>query len=111
MRTLCLLLTGLIATATLCSRAADAGDQVVVVYNSHMPESRALAEYYAKRRNVPAGQIFGFPLPVSQDISRLEFQDSLQKPLAKMFEQKKLWHIGSEIVTPRTASRGGCSGR
>jgi uncharacterized protein (TIGR03790 family) len=98
MRTLCLFLTGLAAAATMVSRAADTGDQVVVVYNSRMPESRALAEHYAKRRNVPSGQIIGLSLPQSQDISRAEFQDLLQKPLAKMLEQKKLWHIGSEII-------------
>src|SRR5438093_13560065 len=42
--------------------AAGRGDEVVVIYNSRMPESRELAFYYAKRRDVPANQVFGFDL-------------------------------------------------
>jgi uncharacterized protein (TIGR03790 family) len=71
---------------------------VVVVYNTRMPESKEIAEYYAAKRHVPAGQVFGFKLPVEEDMSRAQFRDDLQRPLADMLEKKKLWHIGPQTV-------------
>ncbi|HVV73444.1 MAG TPA: TIGR03790 family protein, partial [Verrucomicrobiae bacterium] len=78
--------------------AAEAGEQVVVVYNSRMPLSKGVADYYAQRRQVPKSQIFGYSLPASEEISRAEFRDSLQKPLAKALAGKKLWRIVSRQV-------------
>src|SRR4051794_29126625 len=59
-----LLLLSPFASAPL--RAADSGASVVVVYNSKMAESKEVAEYYAERRQVPANQVFGFDLPVTE---------------------------------------------
>src|ERR1041384_3837962 len=61
--------------------AAGRGDEVVVIYNSRMPESRELAYYYAQRRDVPTNQVFGFDLPTTEAIKRSEFHDGLPKPL------------------------------
>jgi uncharacterized protein (TIGR03790 family) len=79
-------------------RAANPGDEVVVIYNKSAPESKGVADHYAERRQVPATQVFGFSMPTNETISRAEYQNSLEKPLAKMLEAQKLWHIGSEIV-------------
>jgi uncharacterized protein (TIGR03790 family) len=84
------------------ARAAHPGDEVVVVYNSRFPESKDVAEYYALRRQVPANQVFGFPLSTNEDMSRKEFRDSLEKPLAKALEAGKLWRIGSRTVPATT---------
>jgi uncharacterized protein (TIGR03790 family) len=84
--------------AALAVRAAGAGDEVVLVYNSRMPESRQVALHYAKCRQVPPDHVFSFALPTTEDISRKEFQDSLQKPLAKALEDKKLWRIGTQKI-------------
>ena len=82
--------------------AANRGDEVVIVYNTRMPESKAVADYYAQRRLVPTNQIFGFALSTSDDMSRAEFRDALQKPLAQILERNKLWHVGSRIVPATT---------
>jgi uncharacterized protein (TIGR03790 family) len=87
-------------------RAANPGDEVVVIYNSRLPESKDVALHYAERRQVPAGQIFGFSMTTNEDVSREEFEKSLQKPLARELEKKKLWHIGSDII-PGTNGRAG----
>ena len=84
--------------------AANAGDEVVVVYNSALPESKNIAEHYAERRAVPAGQVFGFKLSTNESISRQEFHDTLQKPLAQKLEKEKLWHVGSEVSTGTNGS-------
>jgi len=94
-------------TAACCAvglHAAEPGEQAVVVYNKRMPESKGVAEYYAQRRHVPANQVFGLSLSTNQDISRAEFRDTLEKPLAKALEAGKLWRIGSFPV-PATTNR------
>jgi uncharacterized protein (TIGR03790 family) len=85
---------------------AGTGAEVIVIYNKRVPESKSVAEHYASRRQVPTNQIFGFDLPTSETISRAEFRDSLQKPLAKLLEQKKLWHIAAQIFPGTNNSRG-----
>src|SRR5689334_18619603 len=86
--------------------AAGSGDEVVVIYNTRMPESKDVADYYAARRNVPKSQIIGFALSTNEIITRTEFQDSLQKPLAKALEAKKLWHVASDIISPTNSEQG-----
>ena len=88
------------------ARVANPGDQVVIVYNTRVPESKAVADYYAARRLVPTNQIFGFALSTNDDISRTEFRDDLQKPLAQGLTKRKLWQIGQTIV-PATTNRPG----
>jgi len=86
--------------------AENPGDQVIIVYNKRVRESKEVAEHYAERRQVPANQIFGFDLPTSEDMSRAEFRDSLQLPLAKAIEKEKLWRIESNIE-PTTTNHPG----
>ena len=62
------------------------GDEVVLIYNSRVPESKAVAEHYAALRLVPEKQIYGFDLTTNEEMSRAEFRDSLQLPLAKKLE-------------------------
>jgi len=71
------------------------GDEVVIVYNKHMPGSRSVAEYYAKMRQVPPKQIYGFSLTTDEVMSRDEFRDALQLPLARRLQSDGLWQFGS----------------
>lgn len=87
-------------------RAANPGDEVVVVYNKRTAESKAVAEHYAERRQVPARQVFGLSLPTSEDMTRAEFRDQLQVPLAKLLEEKKLWRLGP-LTVPSTNGQPG----
>ncbi len=75
------------------------GDEVVVVYNSRVPESRAVAEHYAAVRGVPAKQIFGFALTTNEVMTRADFTDFLQQPLADDLEAAGLWKFG-EVTVP-----------
>ncbi|HEU6447419.1 MAG TPA: TIGR03790 family protein [Verrucomicrobiae bacterium] len=80
------------------------GDEVVVVYNSNLPESKMVAEHYAQVRHVPATQIFGFDLTTNEVMSRLDFRDNLQRPLAKKLGKAGLWKFG-DVVVPATNGR------
>jgi len=59
---------------TLNLRAANPGDEVIVVYNNRVPESRGVAEYYAERRQVPSSQLIGLPLSTNEPL-----EDSYQR--------------------------------
>jgi uncharacterized protein (TIGR03790 family) len=79
------------ALALPLARGADSGASVVVVYNSRLPESKQVAEHYARQRQVPASQVFGFDLPTGEAMTRNEFIDQLQKPLLKSLETNHLF--------------------
>ena len=86
---------------------ANGGDQVVLVYNTRVKESKGVAEYYAQRRHVPTNQIFGFDLSETDNITRAEFRDSLQKPLAQALDARKLWRIASNMIPATTNQPAG----
>jgi uncharacterized protein (TIGR03790 family) len=74
------------------------GDEVVVVYNTRVPESKTIAEYYGLKRQIPTNQIFGFDLPTGEDMTREEYRRLLQFPLAKAIKSNQLWHFEPETV-------------
>ncbi len=84
----------LLALAIAPFLAWAGGDEVVVIYNSRMPESKAVAEHYAQVRQVPERQIYGLALSTNEEMSRVEFRDALQLPLAKKLESDGLWKFG-----------------
>ena len=81
-------------SAALPGRAAESGDAVVVVFNKNVPESRDVAEYYAKRRRVPDSQVIGLDLPTTETISRADFQKFLQKPLFGYLVVRGIFKVG-----------------
>ena len=98
----CAVLALLLGTATFAVFAANPGDEVIIVYNTRMRESKDVAAYYAERRQVPANQIFGFALSTDENMTRAEFRDSLQQPLAAELEKRQLWRIASQDVSATT---------
>ena len=75
------------------------GDEVVVIYNTRLTGSKLVAEHYAQMRQVPEAQIYGFDLPTTEEISRAEFRDQLQFPLASRLAVDNLWRFGSVTNT------------
>ncbi len=71
--------------------ASGPGEQVVVVYNRNLAESKGVAEYYAERRQIPADQVFGLDLPGGETMTRNEYDDRLAKPLLKRLRDAKLF--------------------
>jgi uncharacterized protein (TIGR03790 family) len=102
MKRLLALLAILACGGALSARATSPGDEVIVVYNTRVPESKGVADYYAERRHVPANQVYGFALSTNEGISRVEFRDALQKPLAQALKKQKLWQIGPTIIHATT---------
>ena len=83
-----------VVAGVVAASAAPAPSEVVVVYNTRVPESKAIAQHYAKVRNVPDNQIVGFSLSTGEEMSRREFQKELQRPLFQFMVKEKLWITG-----------------
>jgi len=79
-----------LAAALLLQAAPNEGREVLVLFNSRSPESKAVAEHYAKRRSVPESQVVGFDLPVTPSLSRTDYTALLQNPLIGWMESHRL---------------------
>ena len=71
----------------------NSGGEVVLVFNTRVPESRLVAEHYAQMRHVPKNQILGYSLTSAEAMGREEFTDQLQKPLLKDLQRMGLMHL------------------
>ena len=88
-----ILAAGWIRGAAAAPPASGLGSSVMVVYNSRMPESKAVAEHYALARQVPAAQVLGLALSTAEVISRREFSRSLEEPLFDRLTGRRLWRL------------------
>ncbi len=89
--TIALLIAAIVQPAAgATSREASA---TVVLYNTKSPEARELAEYYARARQIPAGQVVGLECPEAEEISREEYKSNIEEPLRYLFEQNGWWEI------------------
>jgi len=86
--------------------AENDGREVVVVYNQRVPESREIADFYANERSVPESQVFGVDSSAAEEVTRAEFRDSIQKPLARFLSGSKLWRIASRTVPATNGGSG-----
>jgi len=94
---------GMLLLGLLPGLANAGGDEVVVVYNSRMPESLAVAQHYAAARQVPTNHLFGFALTTNEVMTRADFTDFLQLPLAAQMVERGLWKFGkAEIAATAT---------
>jgi uncharacterized protein (TIGR03790 family) len=74
-----------VPTGVLALSASD----LVVVYNRNVPESQAVATYYAEKRHVPADNLVGVEVSTSEDMSRQEFDEKLASPVKALVEKLK----------------------
>lgn len=66
-------------------------EMVAVIYNSNLPESKDLAETYAKARAIPLDHLVGLDLPDQENIDRDTFNSQLLNPLIEAFDQRQWW--------------------
>jgi uncharacterized protein (TIGR03790 family) len=77
--------------------------RVVVLYNSALPESAALAKAYQQARSIPTVNLIGLDLPDREEISRQEYEELIRKPLRDEFEQRVWWRLGAADATMEVA--------
>jgi uncharacterized protein (TIGR03790 family) len=59
----------------------DLASHLLVVYNTADPDSKALAEYYAGCRNIPAERVLGITCPITEEITRKDYDDTIRSPI------------------------------
>lgn len=62
---------------------------VIVIANTNMPESRTVAEHYLVKRGVPRVNLVLLDLPVTEDISRADYDKKLMEPLRAAIQDRK----------------------
>jgi uncharacterized protein (TIGR03790 family) len=87
---------GLMAGFTPHARAVPRPESVAVLYNSAVPESRQLAEFYRDARGIPAENLIGLEMPVAADISREEYENTIATPLRQAFDRNGWWKRGRD---------------
>jgi len=79
--------------------AQSPADRVLVVVNDNSSLSRSIADYYARRRNIPAQNICHLKAPTAEEISRSEFDRQIARPLADFLRKSGLEESVYYIVT------------
>lgn len=85
---------GFLLSFTLALKAAPvppAAASVAILYNSASRDSKSLAEFYARMRDIPAENLIGLPLPEAEEISRADFNKLLRDPLIGEYDTRKWW--------------------
>lgn len=81
------------------SAAQSPADRVLLVVNDNSSLSRSIADYYVRRRNIPARNICHLTTLTSEDISRSEFDRQIARPLADFLRKSALEETIYYIVT------------
>jgi uncharacterized protein (TIGR03790 family) len=81
------------AALVLLAAAGPAGaigpEDVYLLVNQNVPQSRAIAEHYCRKRGVPTDHILAFDLPAGEDISRAAYESKLAQPLRARIQDRR----------------------
>ncbi len=73
----------------------------IVVYNSNVPESVALAKFYAQKRGIARDHLVALRCPVEEEITRGQYDTSIRDPLREIFRQRGWWQTTGEGAETR----------
>ncbi|HUB66957.1 MAG TPA: TIGR03790 family protein [Candidatus Methylacidiphilales bacterium] len=79
-------------------RPEDLPKHLLVVYNKNDADSRDLADYYASRRDIPAERVLGIDCPLTEEITRAQYETSIRQPILAYLYQNDLIARRSEMV-------------
>jgi hypothetical protein len=78
-----LLIQGLLGLSLVSDALALTPEDLIVVFNTKVPESRQLAAYYAQKRRVPPENLVGVEVSQGESMSRQEYDQELLPPLRR----------------------------
>lgn len=95
--------------------AAQSAENVLIVANDASPVSLQIADYYARKRAVPAAQIVRLRLPVKEEIDRATFVRAVETPIAEWLtkhsaQDRILYIVLTKDVPLRVAGSDGNAG-
>jgi uncharacterized protein (TIGR03790 family) len=86
----------LLAGFLLPASAAPRPESVAILYNSAVPESRQLAEFYRDARGIPPENLIGLEMPAAADVSRADYEEKIAAPLRREFDTRGWWKRGRD---------------
>ncbi len=93
-RPLCLLISS--ALPLIAVPAAPDPASVAILYNSSSPDSKALAEFYAQARKIPADHLVGLELSQEEEIDRRTYNTTLRDRLIREYDRREWWLRGRD---------------
>ena len=69
-------------------QAEDLAAHLLVVYNKNDPDSEGLARYYAAQRKIPTERVLAISSPVTEEITRAQYDDTIRSPIVSYLCQK-----------------------
>lgn len=69
----------------------------IVVYNKADENSKGLADYYAAARQIPKDHIIGLDCPITEEITRLQYETTIATPLRSEFIIRGWWKTGQGL--------------
>jgi uncharacterized protein (TIGR03790 family) len=92
------LLFGLLGLALAPVASALAPEDLIVVFNGNMPESREVAVYYAQKRGVPRSNLVEVKVSEGESMSRKEYEQELLPPVRRLVVDLRLLNRKPAIV-------------
>jgi uncharacterized protein (TIGR03790 family) len=96
----------LVLCAAFAQRAlALSPDEIALVVNAQVPESRALAEFYAEQRHIPPGRIIEISIPAahpdypSEHLDAVDYEPKIAIPIRTFLKQHNLQDKVKCLVT------------
>jgi uncharacterized protein (TIGR03790 family) len=80
---------------TSCAAGIDSA-ATLVLYNKNDPDSPGLAQYYAGRRGIPAGQVVGLDCPAAEEIQRADYERTIAAPVRALLQKRGWWTMGRD---------------
>ena len=84
--------SALFATPSEEAASKDAA-ATVVVYNTNDPEARGLADFYCEARHIDPTHQIGLAAPLTEEITRGDFEKSIELPLLEEFVKRGYWQF------------------
>jgi uncharacterized protein (TIGR03790 family) len=76
---------------------ADAAEnlpaETIVVFNAAVPDSEALAKFYAEKRGIADDHLVALDCPPEEEISREQYDATVAEPLRRVFEERQWWQV------------------
>jgi len=66
--------------------------EILLIVNGNAQTSRDLAQYYAEKRHIPAGNIVSLDVNSREDISQVEYREKIAQPVRKFLEKNDPEH-------------------
>jgi uncharacterized protein (TIGR03790 family) len=93
-----LLFQGLLILLWAPAAVALTPEDLIVVFNVNVPESRKVATYYAFKRGIPPENLVGVKVSTQEDMARQEYEQQLLPPLRRKVVEMRLAYRDPAII-------------